>query len=200
MDDPANDLQRCADIAAAAASSLRTPVVVGHSIAGTFLPLVAARCSARLMVFLCAMVPIPGQSLADQQAAHPDMVKFPYQLVADEHGRTLATPEVARAMYFPDASDDDAAWAIARLRPQAPTVRHDRFPAEGWPQVPAAYVMARDDTVVDPDWSRRVARERLGVVPLEIPGAHSPMITRPRELAVLLDELLRSAPERRAVG
>lgn len=192
MDDPDNDLERCAALAADAAAGLQRPVVVGHSIAGCFLPLVARNVAARRMVFLCAMVPIPGQSLADQQAGDPDMVRFPYALVRDEQGRTLATPEVARAMYYPDATDADAAWATAQLRPQAPTVRMSPFPVGEWPEVPSTYVVARDDTVVDPEWSRRAARERLGVEPIEIDGAHSPMITRPKELAALLNDVLQT--------
>jgi hypothetical protein len=42
--------------------------------------------------------------------------------------------------------------------------------------------------VVSPAWSRRVARERLGVEPIEIPTGHFPMITHPQLLA---DELAR---------
>jgi hypothetical protein len=41
---------------------------------------------------------------------------------------------------------------------------------------------------VDPDRSRRVANERLGVAPAELPGSHSPYLSRPAELADLLDE------------
>lgn len=192
MDDPDNDLERCAALAAASADGLDRPVVVGHSIAGCFLPLVARHVAARRLVFLCAMIPVPGRSLADQQAEDPGMVRYPYALVRDEQGRTLATPEVARAMYYPDATDADATWATARLRPQAPTVRTSPFPVGGWPAVPSTYVVARDDTVVDPEWSRRASRERLGVEPIEIGGAHSPMLTRPKELAALLDDVLRS--------
>lgn len=193
MDDPALDLEACASSVAEQCAHLRSPVVVGHSIAGTFLPLVAQRTSARLMVFLCAMVPVEGSSLADQQAADADMVRFPYALVADAQGRTLATREVARAMYYSDCSEADVDAAVARLRPQAPTVRRTPFPRGGWPDVPAVSIVATDDAVVSPEWGRRVARERLGVDAVELPGDHSPMISRPAELAGVLDALVRAA-------
>lgn len=193
MDDPALDLAGCAQAVAEQCAHLRSPVVVGHSIAGTFLPVVAQLTSARLMVFLCAMVPVEGSSLADQQAEDPEMVRFPYALVVDEQGRTLATREVARAMYYSDCTEADVDAAVARLRPQAPTVRRTPFPRGGWPDVPAVSVVARDDPVVSPEWGRRVARERLGVEAVDLPGGHSPMIARPAELAGVLDALVRSA-------
>lgn len=189
MDDAANDLERCADLVAWGCVGMDSPIVVGHSIAGTFLPLAAARTQARLMVFLCAMVPVPGNSLADQQTEDPTMVRFPYQLVVDEQGRTLATRDVAQAMYYSDCSEEDVDRAVARLRPQAPTVRFATFPADGWADVPAAYIVAAEDAVVSVDWGRRVARERLGVEAVEIPGGHSPMISRPGTLASVLDNL-----------
>jgi len=191
MDRPEVGLAECAATVAEALAGVDRPVVVGHSIAGAFLPLASARSGASMMVFLCAMVPVAGQSLADQQAADVSMVRYPYSVVSDEQGRTLATAEIARAMYYPDCSDEDVAWAVARLVPQASTVRFDPFPVKAWPDIPAASVVCRHDTVVSPDWSRRVARERLGVEPVEMDGAHSPMLSRPAELAGVLSALVR---------
>jgi hypothetical protein len=43
---------------------------------------------------------------------------------------------------------------------------------------------------MNPEYGRSAARTRLGVEPLEIDGAHSPFLTRPAELATLLEPLL----------
>jgi pimeloyl-ACP methyl ester carboxylesterase len=178
--------ERCAAVVADALAGVDAPVLVGHSLAGVFLPLAAARTDASLMVFLCAMVPIEGRSLADQQAEDPDMVRYPYRSVTDELGRTLATRDVAQAMYYSDCTDAQIDWAMPLLRPQAPTLRLTPFPAGGWPDTPAAYVLCTEDPVVSPDWSRRVARERLGVESIELPGGHSPGLSRPADLADVL--------------
>jgi pimeloyl-ACP methyl ester carboxylesterase len=189
MDDLETDLSACAQGVAEQLAGHDVGLLVGHSIAGTFLPLAAALVKPKLMVFLCAMVPVEGQSLADQQAADASMVSFPYDMIRDEWGRTLAPPDVARALYYSDCTDDVVDAAVARLRPQAGTVRTAVFPAGGWPDIPAAYIVCADDPVVSPDWCRRVAQERLGVQPLELPGGHSPMLSRPDALARLLDSL-----------
>ena len=49
-------------------------------------------------------------------------------------------------------------------------------------------IVGSQDRVVSPDWSRRVARDRLGVEPIEIPTGHFPMITHPELVA---DELVK---------
>ena len=54
------------------------------------------------------------------------------------------------------------------------------------PDVPRRYILCADDHIVGPDWSRREAPARLGVEPVELPGSHSPLLSRPRELADLL--------------
>jgi hypothetical protein len=117
------------------------------------------------------------------------MVAYPYHLVRDAQGRTLATREIAKAMYFSDCSEADIDWAVARLRPQAPTLRTTPYPIGAWPAIPARYILGTEDAVVSPAWSRRVAVERLGVAADELPGGHSPFLARPRPLAELLDRI-----------
>ena len=43
--------------------------------------------------------------------------------------------------------------------------------------------------MVNPDRSRRIARERLGADIVEMPGSHSPFLSRPKDLAEVLDGL-----------
>src|SRR3954451_8922209 len=47
-------------------------VVVGHSLAGHTIPLVAARRPVRRLVYLCALSALPGRSFADQVASETD--------------------------------------------------------------------------------------------------------------------------------
>jgi hypothetical protein len=48
--------------------------------------------------------------------------------------------------------------------------------------------------VVNPDWSKRIARDRLGADIVELPGSHSPFLSQPSALA---DVLLRLAEAQR---
>jgi pimeloyl-ACP methyl ester carboxylesterase len=66
MDLPCEDGSLSFDDYAAAVENVdgEELVLVGHSLAGLTIPLVAARRPVRRLVFLCALVPIPGMTLA----------------------------------------------------------------------------------------------------------------------------------------
>jgi pimeloyl-ACP methyl ester carboxylesterase len=52
-------------------------------------------------------------------------------------------------------------------------------------------VYAAEDEFFEPAWERFMARELLGIEPIEIPGGHFPMVEDPDALAGLLDRLAR---------
>jgi hypothetical protein len=92
---------------------------------------------------------------------------------------------ILRSLYA-DCPDDDVERAIARLTPTAGTAFAEPCPLDAWPDAPSTYVLMRDDRAVSPEWSRRVARDRLGADLLELRGSHSPFYSRPGDLAELL--------------
>jgi pimeloyl-ACP methyl ester carboxylesterase len=166
-------------------------VVVGHSLGALLVPLVAHRVPTRRMVMLAGIVGAPGQSLETLAAedADRDLPLGKTDLEFDEEGRFRFTEAGARRVLFPDCPPEVADAAIARPRFQRSMWR-EVAPFDAWPQVETMSVVCAEDQVVSPDWSRRVARERLGVEPVELPGGHSPFLARPAALAdVLLDGL-----------
>ena len=44
-------------------------------------------------------------------------------------------------------------------------------------------MICRDDRLVGLEWARRTLPAELGVTPVELPGGHSPFLSRPAELA-----------------
>ena len=162
-------------------------VVVGHSLAGLTIPLVAARRPVRRLVFLCALIAAPGRSLNEQARTEPGMHPPGYAAglgEPDGQGRRSWTDfELTRATLYADCREDDARAAFERLRPQARTPYAEPCPLDALPDVERSYVVCADDRIVGPDWSRRAARERLSVEPVELPGSHSPFLSRPADLA-----------------
>ena len=165
-------------------------VVVGHSLAGQTIPLVAARRPVRRLVFLCALIAAPGRSFADQLRAERDIFVPGYEAglaPADERpARVWADYAIARETMYQDCAEADAMGAFQHLRPQASTPYFEPCSLTALPPVPATYVVAADDRIVNPAWSRRAAPERLGVEPIELPGGHSPYLSRPQAVAELL--------------
>jgi pimeloyl-ACP methyl ester carboxylesterase len=185
-------------------------IVVGHSLGGLAVPVVATRIPVRRMVFLAAMVPVPGRSYVEVMADEPDAITVPgaAEQVAGEAEPTREVDagatmpwSMARASFYQDLPEDIARRAWRRLRSQGFTSFTERCPLATWPDVPSTYVMATEDQAVSPQWSRRIAHGRLGADLIELPGGHSPFYGRPKRLADLLHRLTPGAaarPHRRA--
>lgn len=170
-------------------------ILVGHSMAGNTIPLVAAQRPVRRLVYLCALIPIPGQTLVHQMANDSEMLNPDYAQglgESDSDGRRAwVNKETARKHLFGDCDEDTASAAFTRLCPQA--THPYRLPCSlaALPVVDSTYVLSTEDRIVNPDWSRRSARERLDAELIELPGSHSPFLSRPADLAELLDRLGR---------
>jgi hypothetical protein len=57
------------------------------------------------------------------------------------------------------------------------------------PTAQRAYIVCTEDYAIPPGWQRSVARDELGVEPIELASGHSPMLACPRDLAEILDRL-----------
>jgi len=189
VDLPSEDPDAGADAYAAAALTAfaEAPddlVVVGHSLGGLTIPLLAARRPVSRMIFLCALLPRPGRSQDDVLGDEPDAVVptavGPY---VDAQGATRWDPEDAAGVFFSGCDPDTAAWAASQLRGQQWRITQEVTPIDAWPDVPSTSIIATADRVIDPAWSRRITPEVLGVVPIELDADHSPFLSAAEALA-----------------
>jgi pimeloyl-ACP methyl ester carboxylesterase len=157
------------------------PVVVGHSLAGAYGALVAARRPVAAVVHLCpAPTGLFHRPDAPMRSGRPG---FPFP-AEDERGVSEWEPEAAIGAMYPRLEPPTARSLCTQLRPgSAPS---DSFPLAAHPDVPRRLVYAAEDEFFAPDWERWIAREVLGVDAEEIPGGHFPMIADPAGLAALL--------------
>jgi pimeloyl-ACP methyl ester carboxylesterase len=168
------------------------PMLVGHSMAGLVIPLVAARRPVRRLVFLAAFLPSPGRSAGEQRATEAIDGRIPPRTAEwTDLGNDvwMVGPNTATEIFFQDAPPAVARWATKRLRPQAYRVLTETTPLTAWPAVESRSIVCRDDRAINPEWVRLAARERLGIEAIEIGGGHSPFLTRPAELARVLNAM-----------
>jgi pimeloyl-ACP methyl ester carboxylesterase len=189
-----------ADVVCAALDGCDDDVVlVGHSLGGSTVALVAARRPIRQLVYLCAAVPDIGRSIFDQIRDEPDMLNPLYveglSQPDDQDRTTWVDLNIAQAVICADCDDSITQAALNRLRPQARYPSTIPFPLSEFPTVSCTSVVCLDDQFVRPDWSRRVARERLGAELIELPGGHSPYLSRPSALADVLMRLANNSVE-----
>ncbi|MBX6313503.1 MAG: alpha/beta hydrolase [Isosphaeraceae bacterium] len=188
FEDQSAGAARFAEAVLDAFAGIEDLVLVGHSFAGLITPLVAARRPVQRLIFIHSLLPRPGLSVADQLAAEPDL--FNPDMLATQ-GPWWEEEAIATRFLFHDCPAEVAHRAFARLRPmESQLAMTEVTPLEAWPGVPCAYILCTDDRTATPAWARRAARERLGVDPIEIPGGHCPFLSRPRQLAEVLERCL----------
>jgi pimeloyl-ACP methyl ester carboxylesterase len=165
-------------------------VLVAHSIGALVGALVPTLRPVAAVVFLCSPLPDLGRSLMDQ-IVHDGVARSDTLGAAqlDSLGRTYYSEAVARQLLFHDCSDDLAHWAFAQLRHQSTLAMTEVTPLESWPTVPYRFIFTTDDRQLNPAWVRRAVPQRLGTDPIELPGGHSPFLSRPRLLAETLASL-----------
>jgi pimeloyl-ACP methyl ester carboxylesterase len=161
-------------------------VLVAHSASGLFLPLVPAECRVSRLVFLAAAIPQIGKSFRQQLQADPEML-WPDWIGEDP----TKDDAVALHYLFHDCPSAVAEWALTTLhRTHLDRAMTEVCPIDQWPNVPSSFIVCREDRTCRPQWCRQAARERLGVTPIELPGGHCPHVSRPKELAAVLDGLV----------
>ena len=169
---------------AAAAAGRRDLVIVGQSYGAFTATLAASQLPARLLVLLAGMIPVPGQSPAQWW---------------DNAGYRQAAEEQARLDGGKTGHDDPlvcfyngvprplAEEALRRGgRGESAKVWDTPWPLGTWPDVPTKFIVCKDDHFFPAAFMRRLARQRLGAVPDEVPGCHCAALSSPRELAGLL--------------
>jgi pimeloyl-ACP methyl ester carboxylesterase len=166
--------------------ALSNVVMVAHSAGGMYLPLVAERRPPRRMVFLAAVIPRPGQSLRQQFQSDPSMMNPAWV------GQNPMKEKVALEFVFHDCPPERLAWSLStRVFFYARRAMDEPCPLKAWPAVPVSYIVCAEDRTITPAWQRRAARDWLGVEPIELPGGHSPIVSRPEALAEVLDRISR---------
>jgi pimeloyl-ACP methyl ester carboxylesterase len=185
--DPAAGYNERTRPALAALADVDGPVVVvGHSLGSGYAALVAAARPGSLLVHLCPRLgpftPPPGAPGHFRQG-----IPFP---PARADGTSVWEPPAATAFMYARLPREVARDLAGRLRPLAPPA--GEFPLPGHPDVPTALVYAAADEFFEPAFERFMARELLGIEPIELPGGHFPMLEDPEALAELLVSVARS--------
>jgi pimeloyl-ACP methyl ester carboxylesterase len=161
----------------------RAVILVAQSLGGFTAPLVCAKARVRMLVFVNAMIPVPGETAGEWWAT----TRWEEARVAAAH-RGGYSPSFDLATYFlHDLSPDVVKRGEAHERPEADIVFGEPCRFEAWPAVPIHVIAGREDRFFPVEFQRRVAQERLRVPVDELPGGHLLALSNPSGLA---DQLL----------
>jgi pimeloyl-ACP methyl ester carboxylesterase len=165
----------------------REVILVAQSLGGFTAPLVCARARVRILVFVNAMIPVPGETAGEWWAN----TGWEEARVAAAH-RGGYSPSFDLATYFlHDLPPEIVKRGEALERPEADVVFGESCRFEAWPAVPIHVIAGRDDRFFPVEFQRHVTHERLQIPVDEIPGGHLLALANPRGLADRLVGYLR---------
>ena len=161
--------------------------VVAHSFGGFTAPLVAERLPTAGLIYVTAMVPQPGEPPADwwDNTGWSEAVRI--QAARDGGLTGSSDPYVG---YFHDVPRD-LADQVPGNEPSPPsdTAYYEPWPLDAHPNTPTRFILCTEDRLFPAAFQRQLAHDRLGVSPDEISSGHAPALSRPTELAAMLQAL-----------
>ena len=192
VDLPAGDesagIDEYADTVVAAIGNRVAPVLVAQSMGGFTAAAVAERIPVRLIVFVNAMVPIPGETAGEWWAATGQAAAERAAAVAD--GRDPDAEFDVVETFFHDVPAERVAEVMARPAPAQSNRPFGSSVGDGWMHVPARAVAGSLDRMFPLPMMQAMYRERLGVEPDVIESGHMTGHSRPEELASLITKYI----------
>lgn len=191
--DPATvTLQETAEAIVAAASP--ETIVLGHSWAGY--PITAAAEIApkalRGLIYLCAYVPVSGQSLIDMRKAGPRQTIGSAAIKHPNGASYTIDPAEAPRLFYQDCPAEAVAYALPRLCAQP--ILPQETPLEltdASQNTPKAYIRCTNDQTIPPEYQAQMVAGWPRNTVHEMQCSHSPFFADPQGLASLIGQIAK---------
>jgi len=181
-------IEEYAEFALSAVSSRREPLVVGHSLGSFTAALVCLQIPTTALVFVNGMIPLPGETPGEWWEATGQAEAK----VANDRrdGRDPDADFDPMDIFFHDVPADITldAGGHNSLQSNGPFASPWALPT--WPDIPTHVIVGRDDRFFPAEFQTRISKDRLGTTPEFLDGGHLLPLSRPVELATLLDSHL----------
>lgn len=167
-------------------------LLLGHSAGGY--PMTAAAEldteNIRALVYLCAYLPRPGQSLVQMRRAWPGQpLAAAFRLTPDRRAYVFADDRID-PLFYHDCGPEDRALARARLCPEPRLPQETAFPATTAAQaLPRFYLRCTQDRAIPPAFQAEMARDLPPTRCFDLATSHSPFFSAPAEIAHLIAEI-----------
>ena len=164
-------------------------VVAGHAYAGAVVG-TAKDERVKGLVYVAALAPDEGETVADvfyRNESHPKAPK----LAPDADGFIWMPEESFAEAFAQNATAEQIALARAVQRPIAVKCIQEPVTAPAWRTMPAWYLVAEDDRMINPKTQRFMA-ERMKATIRSYAVDHTPLLTAPDKVAEIILEAIKS--------
>jgi pimeloyl-ACP methyl ester carboxylesterase len=177
-DDASKGLSDYADIVLRAIGSRTNVVIVAQSLGGFTAPLVCERASVQRVVFVNAMIPLPGETAG----AWWENTRSTEARVQAARQNGYSTEFDVFTYFLHDVPQDVVRAGATQERSQSESVFGEACSFEAWPEVPLHVIVGAEDRFFPREFQKRVARERLKQDVDEIRGGHLVALSNPAGL------------------
>ncbi len=166
-------------------------ILVGHSMGGMVISRAAELRPTKIatLVYLCAYLPHGSLSIRELSPREHSLESSDAPTIIDlEQGTITVKPETTRYGFFSDCSDEDIAYANARLCPEAlaALAQPVALTPERFGSVPRVYITTTEDRTVLPAWQKAMYKAQPCRQVVSMATGHSPFFSAPEELVRLL--------------
>jgi pimeloyl-ACP methyl ester carboxylesterase len=162
-------------------------VVVGHSYGGQIITALGADAPNVVgLVYIAAFGLDEGESLGALLSQGPVTPALAH-LFTDERGFGWLSEDDFVNHFAADVDPIRAQAMYAVQQPLASSAFTDVMGVPAWKSLPSWYLVAQNDEAIPPDAERQFAA-RMGATTVEIPSSHVPMVSRPEEVADLIEK------------
>lgn len=175
------------------AGAARPLVLVAQSMSAFTAVIACEKVSVDLLVLVAPMLPEPGESPGQwwENTGQPAARR-----AADiEAGRDPDAPMDPRPLFFHDVPEDVIEQVFQREEvAMADTSFETVWAADQWPDVPIRVVVGEFDRLFPLGFLQTLTRDRIGVEPDVVEAGHLIALSRPEQLAALLEEYVTDLP------
>jgi pimeloyl-ACP methyl ester carboxylesterase len=164
-------------------------VLVGHSWGGMIITEAGTHAAVRSLVYVAAFQPEVGESANDLQSRSPPAA----QSVGPVGGGFVAVkPEAFHEDFAADVPQPVAHFMSISQVPAAASEFDAKVTTSAWSQKRSYAVVAEQDRMINPELERFMSA-RAKSETIELPGNHVIFLSRPKEIAALIEKAAKAA-------
>jgi pimeloyl-ACP methyl ester carboxylesterase len=175
---------------AAIASQDRDVILVGHSYGGVVISEAGNDPKVAGLVYITAFAPDRGESVASLIANPPPGAPVP-PILPPKDGYLFLDRNKFAASFAADVEPETASFMADSQVPWGLDALQGAVSEPAWKTKPSHYLVASDDKMIPPPAQRAMA-ERAKAQIMEVPGSHSVYVSKPAEVAAIIEKAANS--------
>jgi pimeloyl-ACP methyl ester carboxylesterase len=168
-------------------------ILVGHGYGGVVITEAGNEMNVAGLVYVAAFAPDEGESIADLLGLYPPTPGFE-RLHTDDLGFTWIETDAFPELFAADLDPVEARVMAAVQQPWK--VSGNRITQAAWRYKPSSYQVSENDQMIHPALQVFLA-ERMGATTISLPASHASVVSRPVEIAQLIDQAAKASLQSR---